>query len=1024
MPRTPGTGSVSFGTISTWAGASSNFGSLRGLFGSIPSNGGSISLSQTRNVWFPVTPDAWYDSVTSPIVKDSVSNKVSSWNDKTKNRYHVTQTDVNAQPTYSNTGYDGVRPAVIFGQGHGLVIPASNTGPLASNEELTVFCVAENNPAVIQNFSVSMQFTVNGQLPTNNADRRFALKFNDNNATYSNAVWSGDSWKFGQPTYSGKFLQGFTHGGFSNTSYLMLNNTLPYSVSNLGYMNNIYNTSTHLSIGNNFPSANRNAPKISEVLMYSRALEIHERMSTERYLSERWNLFPLDLAGVNSANLRAAYSARRLRSAYTGPILRLRRASDNTEQDFYSDIYGTLGAEFNGEGMPLIVWANNMIVYVVTIYDQSGNGRNATQTTQANQPSLNLTNYAINFGTNSDRFMTLLNSPFPTGTQNAPYTLIIRHGQINGISSGVFISAGSTSLYRIRTLNGTSYAIGRGNLGVEFTFGTGAFSSTLPRTITYINSSTNNVSGYVDGTFYNSMTLSSYTIDSGTQYFGSTGSGNNINGDIFHTIIYDVALNDTQRKCVEDNLITTTPSERILNSFPTYQRYDANTLRSSSSPYNVSKWPSSHNDGGNNTRDGLGNGTVLPIYANIQGYPEVQFERTNKQFFSMGPPLEYAWMNSNTGITVAVCAKYTNMQGIETLYQTSGTGNTTRLNDTVYVRTSFSSNYNQVYTSNTTFQITNAETDVVTTTAVGGVPDNDWHVFLYSLSVVPNTRSTCTVYVDGIACVTPISASSGANGGPMTNRTINIACLGANITSGFLSFEGSIRDFIVYKTGLSDESAFVVSHALRDKWGLPRRYPPLPLTDAGRGLSVSTTLNDLPYGNGTYYISCSSISNNSLSPVNAFDGSVAARTTNDRWVSANNTYIGSTGLPNVTNAAVTNNVDGTGTVTGEWIQIQLPNAVYPIKFHLIENNLHNAVSLVILGSTDGNTWARLYDNENRMGLQIGANPIVTLEASNISLSLYSYYRYICRRRSYGLPALPAGNTFAALYEFAVYGYGA
>jgi hypothetical protein len=78
-------------------------------------------------------------------------------------------------------------------------------------------------------------------------------------------------------------------------------------------------------------------------------------------------------------NAAAAYSLRQLRTGVAN-VVRVRRSSDNTEDDFtaaqVSD--GTL-ATWVGAG-------NNG--FVRTWYDQSGNSRNAEQTTTANQPQI------------------------------------------------------------------------------------------------------------------------------------------------------------------------------------------------------------------------------------------------------------------------------------------------------------------------------------------------------------------------------------------------------------------------------------------------------------------------------------------------------------------------------------------------------------------------------------------------------------------------------------------------------------
>ena len=75
-----------------------------------------------------------------------------------------------------------------------------------------------------------------------------------------------------------------------------------------------------------------------------------------------------------------AYSLRKLRSGQTRAI-RVRRSSDNAEQDI-----GFVGDELNTASLLSFCGANNG--FVTTWYDQSGNGYNATQTTQARQPQI------------------------------------------------------------------------------------------------------------------------------------------------------------------------------------------------------------------------------------------------------------------------------------------------------------------------------------------------------------------------------------------------------------------------------------------------------------------------------------------------------------------------------------------------------------------------------------------------------------------------------------------------------------
>jgi hypothetical protein len=78
----------------------------------------------------------------------------------------------------------------------------------------------------------------------------------------------------------------------------------------------------------------------------------------------------------------AAYSLRRLSTAYTGNLIRVRRSSDNTEQDIGYNSSNVL----DETALTSFVGAGNG--FITTWYDQSGNGYNTVQTTAANQPRI------------------------------------------------------------------------------------------------------------------------------------------------------------------------------------------------------------------------------------------------------------------------------------------------------------------------------------------------------------------------------------------------------------------------------------------------------------------------------------------------------------------------------------------------------------------------------------------------------------------------------------------------------------
>lgn len=77
-----------------------------------------------------------------------------------------------------------------------------------------------------------------------------------------------------------------------------------------------------------------------------------------------------------------AYSVRRLSSTYTGNLIRVRRSSDNTEQNIGYNANNVL------DTVALLTFVGAGNGFVTTWYDQSGNGNNATQTTALNQPQI------------------------------------------------------------------------------------------------------------------------------------------------------------------------------------------------------------------------------------------------------------------------------------------------------------------------------------------------------------------------------------------------------------------------------------------------------------------------------------------------------------------------------------------------------------------------------------------------------------------------------------------------------------
>lgn len=86
----------------------------------------------------------------------------------------------------------------------------------------------------------------------------------------------------------------------------------------------------------------------------------------------------LDQVGNSAIGL----SLRKVRAAYSGSAIRVRRASDNTEQDIGFTSSGALDTS------SLNSFCSGTDGFIRTWYDQTGNGRDAAQTTSASQPQI------------------------------------------------------------------------------------------------------------------------------------------------------------------------------------------------------------------------------------------------------------------------------------------------------------------------------------------------------------------------------------------------------------------------------------------------------------------------------------------------------------------------------------------------------------------------------------------------------------------------------------------------------------
>ena len=166
----------------------------------------------------------------------------------------------------------------------------------------------------------------------------------------------------------------------------------------------------------------------------------------------------------------AAYSLRKLRTAYTGAAIRVRRSSDSTTLDVGFKADGTLDTT----AMLSFVGAGNGFVSIW--YDQSGNGSNLIQNASANQARivfggiLDTLNNKPALASNTNSAPNARYSATLTSISASPFTLF-HVGSNNGSASGyLFDGANGTNRINGRSFNTTSIQVGKSGNVIQLNY--------------------------------------------------------------------------------------------------------------------------------------------------------------------------------------------------------------------------------------------------------------------------------------------------------------------------------------------------------------------------------------------------------------------------------------------------------------------------------------------------------------------------------------------------------------------------
>jgi hypothetical protein len=320
---------------------------------------------------------------------------------------------------------------------------------------------------------------------------------------------------------------------------------------------------------------------VAEITILPQALSTSDR----QHLEDNQQIYYSSLLSnrfLNISTAAVAYSVRQLRSSYYGKALQVRRSSDNATQDIGFTAYGDLDTA----ALKTFVGSGNG--YVTIWYDQSGNGRNATQTTTSQQPAIVLngvvqranTQPAVVFDGISQTMASAAFGTIAQGfTRNSVIKIISNKTNVHFLNST--LGSPNTALYTDET-NPTRVGMYAGSNYPLTTYQTVSAGSTNIFTEQFNGS---NAVLYDNGTGTNVFNVGNQGVN-GVQIGSVNGSLAFANIAVSEVILVPSLLNASNRQNIESNqnlyyTVYTPPSNNlILNTTPASVAYSVRLINS------------------------------------------------------------------------------------------------------------------------------------------------------------------------------------------------------------------------------------------------------------------------------------------------------------------------------------------------------------------------------------------------------------------------------------------------------------
>ena len=290
----------------------------------------------------------------------------------------------------------------------------------------------------------------------------------------------------------------------------------------------------------------------------------------------------LDKAGLSASSPAApSYSLRLLSSSYTGAAIQVRRSNDNATMDI-----GFSSGNLDTAALKTFTGANNS--YISIWYDQSGNGKNASQSNASLQPCIVSSGKIYRQNSNPTVYFNgsnyLSTVPFNNGYPNS-FTLAICAGVKTNTTYSTFGGKTRNNLPGPWDMYNDKVLISDGTGADNFTLTT-PINSTTGFAQWIFQSNTTTSSAYINGESNGSgtTTLCSDAVYSTPIILGSrTDHVTSLNGWISEFITFPSVLSTADRKIIEHNQaayygITLTGMSPTITGFDDLTKtfYDAN----------------------------------------------------------------------------------------------------------------------------------------------------------------------------------------------------------------------------------------------------------------------------------------------------------------------------------------------------------------------------------------------------------------------------------------------------------------